>query len=81
MQQIEFRSHLPAEVGSESSKRHQAPPVPAMSATGARYGEAETRFGLRHLRAQADFFRAGGWSNRRELRVSERSFFRATATP
>jgi hypothetical protein len=37
--------------------------VSAAGATGARERRAETRFGLHHLRAQADFLRASGWTS------------------
>lgn len=51
------------------------------SATGWRWLNAETRFGVHDLRAEPQSFRAGGLSNRTQLRVTERSCFRATQSP
>ena len=51
------------------------------SATGRFKQQAENRFGVTHLLQFWDRPKCRGWSNRRELRVIERSFFWATYAP
>ena len=82
-QRVDFRSALPAYRTSIRTEKQVAVvfPTPPVSATGARDGVAETRFGVRHRKQFAETIRRGGLSNRRELGVIEWSFFWATYAP